>query len=78
MNLNPVTVIRDIGKDGLREKLLLLKLQDLLTIAKTYTPDLNHKIYKEENVNLIIDYIIERSYTLSKMGQVFRTVSKPE
>lgn len=76
--LNPVTIFRDIGKDSLKEQLALLPLEDLLKIVKTYTPDLNGKIYKQKNVNTIIDYIIERASSLSKVGQVFRSVSKSE
>ncbi len=74
--LNPVAIFRDIGKDGLKEQLMLLQLEDLLKIIKTYTPDLNGKIYKQKNLNIIIEYIVERASNLSKVGQVFRTVSK--
>lgn len=76
--LNPVTVFRDIGGDGLKERLMLLQLKDLLKIVKTYTPDINGKIYKEKNLNVVVDYIVERASKLSKIGQVFRTVSKSE
>lgn len=76
--LNPVTVFRDVGEDRLKEQLMLLQLEDLIKIAKAYTPDLNGKIYKQKNVNVLIDYIIERASKLSKVGQVFRTVSKSE
>ncbi|MBI6874886.1 hypothetical protein [Clostridium aciditolerans] len=76
--LNPVTAFRDVGEDRLKEELMLLQLEDLIKITKAYTPDLNGKIYKQKNVNVIIDYIIERASKLSKVGQVFRTVSKSE
>lgn len=76
--LNPVTAIREIGDIGLREKLLLLDAKDLISIIKAYVPDINRKIYKEKNINLIIDYIIERSSSLSKVGQVFRDMGQPK
>lgn len=76
--LNPVTTFRDIGKDALKEKLITLPLEDLVKITKTYTPDFSGKIYKKEDVNLIIEYIIERASSLSKVGQVFRNVNNPE
>ncbi|MBU3161625.1 hypothetical protein KPL37_18165 [Clostridium frigoris] len=70
--LNPVTTFRDIGKVALKEKLLALPINDLIKIAKTYTPDLSGIIYRKRDVALIVDYIIERSTNLSKLGQVFR------
>lgn len=76
--LNPVNVFRDIGEDGLKEQLMSLQLKDLIKIAKTYTPDLNGRIYKQKNTKVVIDYIVERASNLSKVGQVFRTSSKSE
>lgn len=76
--LNPVALFRELGEDCLRKKLKDYQLTDLLKIAKTYTPDLSRKIYKEKNSDLIIDYIIERASTLSKVGQVFRSMSNPD
>lgn len=76
--LNPVTTFRDIGGDGLKEKLVLLELEALIKIAKAYTPNSDGKIYKQKNPNVVIDYIIERASKLSKLGQVFRNVSNPK
>lgn len=76
--LNPVTVFRDIGMDGLKGQLMLLQLEDLIKIVKAYTPDLDGKMYKNKNKDVVIDYIIERASKLSKLGQVFRDVSNPK
>jgi len=70
--LNPITTFRDIGTHALKEKLVPLSLKDLIKIAKTFTPDLSGKIYRKKDVSPIIDYIVERATTLSKVGQVFR------
>ncbi|WP_206154880.1 hypothetical protein [Clostridium muellerianum] len=76
--LNPITVFRDIGQDRLKEQLKLFKLEDLMKIIKTYIPDLNGKIYKQKNINSVIDYIIESVSKLSKVSQVFKTETKLE
>jgi hypothetical protein len=71
--LNPVTLYRDIGADELKKQLMFLELKDLLKIIRTYTPDLNGKIYREKNIVLVIDYIIDRASKLSRIGHVFRS-----
>lgn len=76
--LNPVTTFRDIGKVALKEKLLTLPINDLIKIAKTYTPDLSGIIYRKKDVALIIDYILNRANSLSKVGQLFRNMPIPE
>lgn len=76
--LNPVAIFRDVGEDGLKEQLISLQLKDLIKIAKTYTPDLNGKIYKQRNAEVVINYIVERASKLSTVGQVFRTSNKNE
>lgn len=76
--LNPVTTFRSIGEDALKEKLITLPLEDLIKISKTYTPDFSGKIYKRQDAKLIIEYIIERASSLSKVGQVFRNISNSE
>lgn len=73
--LNPVTAFRDIGAAKLKEQLKLFKLDELIKIAKLYTPDLNGTIYKQKDANVIIEYIAERASKLSKIGQVFRTAN---
>lgn len=73
--LNPVTTFRDIGKVALKEKLLTIPINDLIKIAKTYTPDLSGIIYRKKDVALIVDYIVQRATNLSTVGQVFRNVS---
>lgn len=47
-------------------------------MVKTYILDLNEGIYKQKDVNVVINYIIERASKLSKMGQVFRTANTPK
>ena len=74
--LNPVTTFRDIGGEGLKEKLITFSLKDLIKIARAYTPDLSCSIYRKKDVNIIIQYIIQRADSLSKLGQVFRNVTK--
>ena len=74
--LNPVTTFRDIGGDGLKDKLIAFSLKDLIKIARAYTPDLSCSIYRKKDVNIIIQYIIQRADSLSKLGQVFRNVTK--
>ncbi|AGY77726.1 hypothetical protein [Clostridium autoethanogenum] len=76
--LNPVTAFRDIGAARLKEQLNLFKLDELIKMIKVYTPDLNGIIYKQKDINVVIEYIVERSSKLSKMGQVFRTASAHE
>ena len=67
-----------MGRDRLKEKLMTLTLKDLVKITRTYTLDLSGRIYRKKDINLIIDYIIDRAISLSKVGQVFRNVSNPE
>ncbi|EET88949.1 hypothetical protein CcarbDRAFT_0588 [Clostridium carboxidivorans P7] len=76
--LNPVTAFRDMGEAKLRAQLKLFKLEQLINIVKVYTPDLNGRIYRQKDINVVIEYIVERASKLSKMGQVFRTTSTHE
>ncbi|WPC40075.1 hypothetical protein [Clostridium sp. JS66] len=76
--LNPVTAFRDIGEAKLRKQLKLFKLEQLINIVKVYTPDLNGRIYRQKDINVVIEYIVERASKLSKMGQVFRSTNTPE
>lgn len=76
--LNPVTAFRDMGAAKLRKQLKLFKLEQLINMVKVYTPDLNGMIYKQKDINVVIEYIVERASKLSKMGQVFRTTNTHE
>lgn len=76
--LNPVTAFRDMGAAKLRGQLKLFKLEQLINIVKVYTPDLNGRIYRQKDINVVIEYIVERASKLSTMGQVFRTASTHE
>lgn len=76
--LNPIATIRIIGEAGLKEKLKLLQLDDLLKIIKKYTPDISGKINKKKDLSVLISYIVERSSNLSKLGQVFRNENQSE
>lgn len=74
--LNPVTMYRDKGESILREKLELLLIEELIQICKTYTPDMNRTIYRQKNKDKVINYIIERSEKLSRVGQCFKTCTE--
>ncbi|GKU24488.1 hypothetical protein [Clostridium folliculivorans] len=74
--LNPVAALRALGEGGLKDKLSSLNPKDLINIIRTYTPDLTGKVYRKRNKNAIIEYIVEKSSSLSKLGQVFREVDK--
>lgn len=76
--LNPVIAFRDLGEAKLRKQLKLFKLEQLINIVKVYTPDLNGRIYRQKDINVVIEYIVERASKLSKMGQVFRSTNTPE
>lgn len=76
--LNPVIAFRDMGETNLRKQLKLFKLKQLINIVKVYTPDLNGRIYRQKDTNVVIEYIVERASKLSKMGQVFRNTITPE
>lgn len=76
--LNPVIAFRDMGETNLRKQLKLFKLEQLINMVKVYTPDLNGRIYRQKDINVVIEYIVERASKLSKMGQVFRNTITPE
>ncbi|NMM61199.1 hypothetical protein HBE96_00475 [Clostridium sp. P21] len=48
-------------------------LEQLKDIARQYTPDARGYVYKWNDKNKIIDYIVERSMSLSEKGSVFVT-----
>ncbi len=76
--LNPVTAFRDMGEAKLRKQLKLFKLEQIINMIKVYTPDLNGRIYRQKDINVVIEYIVEIASKLSKMGQVFRNTSTDE
>lgn len=74
--LNPVDALSALGEGGLKDKLASLNPKELINIIKTYTPDLTGKVYRKRNKNAIIEYILEKSSSLSKLGQVFKETDK--
>lgn len=70
---NPIEMYRDKGKEALRDILHDYDIIVLKEIARRYTPDSRGYVYKWMDIERIINYIIERTESLSKKGNVFVT-----
>lgn len=73
VKINPIEIYRSGGEISLRELLNSFDIEQLKDIARQYTPDSRGYVYKWNDCNKIIDYIIERSISLSEKGSVFVT-----
>lgn len=71
--LNPIEIYRDKGEEILRDILHDYDIAALKEIARRYTPDSRGYVYKWMDIERIINYIIERTESLSKKGSVFVT-----
>lgn len=71
--INPIEIYRNSGEVTLRELLNSFNLEQLKYIARQYTPDARGYVYKWNDSNKIINYIVERSTSLSEKGSVFVT-----
>jgi hypothetical protein len=73
VKINPIEIYRNSGEIALRELLNSFDIDQLKDIARQYTPDARGYVYKWNDNNKIIDYIVERSISLSEKGSVFVT-----
>jgi len=73
VKINPIEIYRKSGEVVLRELLNSFDVEQLKDIARQYTPDARGYVYKWNDNNKIIDYIVERSISLSEKGSVFIT-----
>lgn len=71
IKINPIDTYRSEGEETLREILNKFEVEDLREIAKQYTPDVRGYVYKWNDKGDVIDYIVDRSGSLSKKGNVF-------
>lgn len=71
--LNPIEIYRDKGEEVLRDILHDYDIVALKEIARRYTPDSRGYVYKWMDIERIINYIIERTKSLSTKGSVFVT-----
>lgn len=74
--INPIKVYREKGEPILRDILKKYSIAVLKDIVRQYTPDTRGYVYKWNDIDKIVDYIVERASSLSEKGSVFVSDSK--
>ncbi|MBU3197648.1 hypothetical protein [Clostridium algidicarnis] len=73
VKINPIEIYRKSGEVVLRGILNSFDVEQLKDIARQYMPDARGYVYKWNDNNKIIDYVVDRSISLSEKGSVFVT-----
>ena len=69
--INPIDIYRREGREKLNIILESMDIVLLKEIARQYTPDLRGYVYKWNDKNKVVNYILQRTATLSDKGSVF-------
>jgi hypothetical protein len=74
MEFNPVVMFRKLGENELKKQLEIMDIKELRKMVRTWVPDMNGTMYRTKKKERVINYILERSHNLSRLGQCFRTL----